>query len=279
MALAYRAPAGANTRLADTSQPKGSRRPLQLNQDAQIEPTARGEHVQSAYEPGGADAGKRVEGVPMSAAIFALCLIAGYLIGSFPTGYFVAKAYGVNIQKVGSGNIGATNVLRSVGLWPAVLVVLADPIKAMLAILLADLSGVSEWGLVLAGLAAVLGNNFNVFLGWRGGKGVATSLGVGLAIVPVVTLAVGAVGVLTIALGRYVSLGSLVALFSAPLFLVMRPFSVPQLFLVLSLLLLVFIRHRENIKRLAEGTERRLGDKGAAVDTTTPPSEREVSGA
>ncbi len=193
--------------------------------------------------------------------IFALCLVAGYLIGSFPTGYFVAKAYGVNIQKVGSGNIGATNVLRSVGLWPAVLVVLADPLKAMLSILIADIVGISEWGLVLAGLATVLGNNFNIFLGWRGGKGVATSLGVGLAIVPVVTLAASAIGVLTIALGRYVSLGSVVALFAAPLFLVMRPFSVPQLFLVLMLLLLVVVRHRENIKRLAEGSERRLGAK------------------
>ncbi len=202
----------------------------------------------------------------MNVLIFALCLVAGYLIGSFPTGYFVAKAYGVNIQKVGSGNIGATNVLRSVGLWPAVLVVLADPLKAMLSILIADLVGVSEWGLVLAGLATVLGNNFNIFLGWRGGKGVATSLGVGLAIVPVVTLAASAIGILTIALGRYVSLGSVVALFSAPLFLVMRPFSVPQLFLVLMLLLLVVVRHRENIKRLAEGDERRLGakDLGAA---------------
>ena len=197
----------------------------------------------------------------MNVLVFALCLVAGYLIGSFPTGYFVAKAYGVNIQKVGSGNIGATNVLRSVGIWPAMFVVLADPLKAMLSILIADLVGVSEWGLVLAGLATVLGNNFNIFLGWRGGKGVATSLGVGLAIVPVVTLAASAIGILTIALGRYVSLGSVVALFSAPLFLVMRPFSVPQLFLVLTLLLLVVVRHRENIKRLAEGSERRLGTR------------------
>lgn len=203
----------------------------------------------------------------MSALVFALCLLAGYLIGSFPTGYFVAKAYGVNIQKVGSGNIGATNVLRSVGLWPAVLVVLADPLKAMLAILIADIMGVSEWGLVLAGLAAVLGNNFNVFLGFRGGKGVATSLGVGLAIVPVVTLAAAAIGVLTIALGRYVSLGSVVALFSAPLFLVMRTFSIPQLFLVLMMLLLVVVRHWENIKRLADGVERRLGAKDMASET------------
>ena len=197
----------------------------------------------------------------MNVLVFALCLVAGYLIGSFPTGYFVAKAYGVNIQKVGSGNIGATNVLRSVGIWPAMFVVLADPLKAMLSILIADLVGVSEWGLVLAGLATVLGNNFNIFLGWRGGKGVATSLGVGLAIVPVVTLAASAIGILTIALGRYVSLGSIVALFSAPLFLVMRPFSVPQLFLVLTMLLLVVVRHRENIKRLAEGSERRLGTR------------------
>ncbi len=218
----------------------------------------------------------------MSALFFTLCLVVGYLIGSFPTGYFVAKAYGVNIQKVGSGNIGATNVLRSVGPWPAVLTVLADPLKAMLAILIADLVGVSEWGLVLAGLATVLGNNFNVFLGWRGGKGVATSLGVGLAVVPVVTLAAGAIGILTIAVGRYVSLGSVVALFSAPLFLVMRPFSVPQLFLVLTLLLLVVVRHRENIKRLAEGSERRLGAKDATIAEANPgvaEAVKEVGGA
>ena len=215
----------------------------------------------------------------MNVLIFALCLVAGYLIGSFPTGYFVAKAYGVNIQKVGSGNIGATNVLRSVGIWPAILVVVADPLKAMLSILIADLVGISEWGLVLAGLATVLGNNFNVFLGWRGGKGVATSLGVGLAIVPVVTLAASAIGVLTIALGRYVSLGSVVALFCAPLFLVMRPFSVPQLFLVLMLLFLVVIRHRENIKRLAEGSERRLGVKDALGSADTPEASQKARGA
>ena len=101
----------------------------------------------------------------MNVLVFALCLVAGYLIGSFPTGYFVAKAYGINIQKVGSGNIGATNVLRSVGIWPAMFVVLADPLKAMLSILIADLVGVSEWGLVLAGLATVLGNNFNNLFG------------------------------------------------------------------------------------------------------------------
>lgn len=224
--------------------------------------------------------------VVVTPIVTVLCVVVGYLIGSFPTGYFVAKAYGVDIQKVGSGNIGATNVLRSVGLWPAVAVVLADPLKAMLAILIADLLGVSEWALVLAGLATVLGNNFNIFLGLRGGKGVATSMGVGLAVVPIVTLAAGAIGLFTIALSRYVSLGSVVAMFSALLFLVMRPFSTPQLFLVLALALLVIFRHRENIHRLAEGSERRLGVKDNLTDPTTSAAEsaanngaKEVSGA
>lgn len=199
-----------------------------------------------------------------SALVFAACLIIGYLLGSFPTGLLVARAYGVDIQKVGSGNIGATNVLRAVGLLPALIVVVADPLKAMLAVFIADLLSVSEWGVVLAGLAAVLGHNFNIFLGLRGGKGVATSLGVGLAVYPLITLAASAVGIFTIALGRYVSLGALVALFSAPLFLVMQPFTLPQLVLLVALALLGIFRHRDNIVRLAQGTERRLGEKATS---------------
>ncbi len=104
----------------------------------------------------------------IDALSFALCLVVGYLIGSFPTGYWVARSHGVDIQKAGSGNIGATNVLRAVGTVPALIVLIADPLKGMLAVLIADLFSLSEWGLVLAGLAAVLGNNFNVFLGLRG---------------------------------------------------------------------------------------------------------------
>ena len=88
----------------------------------------------------------------------------------------------------------------------------------MLAVLIASLFSLSEWGLVLAGLAAVLGNNFNIFLGLRGGKGIATSLGVGLAIAPAAALAAAMIGLFTMIIGRYVSLGSLVGLVSAPLF-------------------------------------------------------------
>lgn len=201
----------------------------------------------------------------IDALSFALCLVVGYLIGSFPTGYWVAKSHGVEIQKIGSGNIGATNVLRAVGVLPAIIVVIADPLKGMLAVLIADLMGVSEWGLVLAGLAAVLGHNFNIFLGFKGGKGIATSLGVGIAIAPAAALAAAAIGLFTMVAGRYVSLGSVVGLVAAPLFLVMQPtFTLPQLCLFLSLSTLAVIRHRENLIRLAKGNERRIGEKAEA---------------
>lgn len=205
--------------------------------------------------------------------------LIGYVLGSVPFGLILTRLAGLgDIRAVGSGNIGATNVLRAVGLWPAVFVVIADPLKAMLAILIASALGVSEWGLALAGFATVIGNNFNIFLGLRGGKGVATSIGVGLALVPLATLAAGAVGLFTIALSRYVSLGSMVAMFSAFFFLIMGPFSPPQLFLVVALAVLVIFRHRENIKRLANGTERRLGVKAEGVSETGGGA-KEVSGA
>ena len=210
----------------------------------------------------------------VSALSFALCLVVGYLIGSFPTGYWVAKSHGVNIQKIGSGNIGATNVLRAVGALPAFIVVVADPLKGMLAVLIASLFSLSEWGLVLAGLAAVLGNNFNIFLGLRGGKGIATSLGVGIAIAPAAALAAATIGLFTMIIGRYVSLGSLVGLVSAPLFLIMQPFSLPQLCLLASLAALAVFRHKDNIIRLANGNERRIGDKAKKEENVEKSSSR-----
>ncbi len=197
----------------------------------------------------------------MTTFVLILSFILGYLLGSVPTGLLVAKARGVDIQKAGSGNIGATNVLRSVGLIPALVVVIADPVKGMLAVLIPTMLNVSPWGIALAGLAAVLGNNFNIFLGFKGGKGIATSLGVFLLISPLVTVAAAAIGIFTIAIGRYVSLGSLVGLFSTPLLLLMGSYSPAALFLAIALAALAIIRHRSNIIRLAQGDERRLGMK------------------
>jgi acyl phosphate:glycerol-3-phosphate acyltransferase len=195
----------------------------------------------------------------------------GYFVGTIPTGYLVAKARGIDIQKVGSGNIGATNILRSVGVVPAIIVVLLDPLKGFLATLFPILLLQSSWTIALTGFATVLGNNFNVFLKMRGGKGIATSLGVFLAIDPIVTLLSMILGISAIALGRFVSLGSIIGLMTPPLMLLARGnFLFPYFYLSIALALLAIWRHRENIQRLAKGVERRLGEKVKAQPVSPP---------
>jgi glycerol-3-phosphate acyltransferase PlsY len=199
-------------------------------------------------------------------ALSAAFIVFGYLVGSIPTGYLVAKAYGVDIQKVGSGNIGATNVLRAIGTGPAVLVALMDPLKGFLATIFPLVVGVGPWGVALTALATVLGNNFNIFLRLKGGKGVATSLGAFLAVNPLVTVLAATLGLFTMALGRFVSLGSLVGITAAPLMLLASGRIIPaELFLAVALALLAIYRHLGNIARLAEGSERRLGEKAATA--------------
>ena len=203
----------------------------------------------------------------MSLAI--LFLLTGYLIGAIPTGWVVARLRGLDIQKVGSGNIGATNVLRSMGVVPAIFVMVFDPLKGALAAGLPLLFDQSPWVVALTALATVLGNNFNVFLRFRGGKGVATSLGVFLVIDPVVSLLSLAVAIAVMALGRYVSLGSLVGILMSPLFVLARPTLEPaNLALTIALAALSFYRHRENVRRLQAGTERRLGEPKTDPEAT-----------
>jgi len=190
-----------------------------------------------------------------------LCMILAYLLGSIPTGYLIARAHGVDIQKIGSGNIGATNVLRTVGLGPALIVVLIDPLKAALAVLIAQWGQLSMWGVALTGLAAVLGNNFNAFLRFKGGKGIATSLGTFAPIDPLTTLCAALIGIFTMALGRYVSLGSLVGIFAAILLHLKGQYHLASLLLVIIIFALAMFQHRSNLQRLAAGNERRLGEK------------------
>ena len=189
-------------------------------------------------------------------------LLVGYLVGGIPTGWLVARARGVDIQQSGSGNIGATNVLRTLGVGPALFVVLMDPVKGAFATALPLLLGMDHWTVAATGLATVLGNNFNVFLRMQGGKGIATSLGVFLVVNPVVTAVAAALGIFTMAIGRLVSLGSMVGMVSAPLFLLASGVFPPSdLALATVLALLALWRHRENLRRLAKGGERRLGDR------------------
>jgi glycerol-3-phosphate acyltransferase PlsY len=187
-------------------------------------------------------------------------VLLAYLMGALPTGVLVARLRGVDIQKVGSGNIGATNVLRAVGPWAALVVVLVDPLKGVLAVLIPSSLGLGPWWVAVAAFAAVVGNCFNPFLRFRGGKGVATSLGVFVLIDPVVTLAATVVFALTLAFGRMVSLASLVGVASAPfMLLLLGDTTAPKVVLVFALASLIVFRHSDNIKRLAVGEERRLG--------------------
>ncbi len=203
-------------------------------------------------------------------ALVLLFMVVGYLLGTIPTGYLVAKMRGVNIQEVGSGNIGATNVLRTLGVVPALLVMLLDPVKGAVAALLPTAFGTDTWTVALAGLAAVVGNSFNVMLGLRGGKGIATSIGVFLVVDPSTAVLSIIIGILTILVSRYVSLGSIVGMISLPLFVIAGgSFPVANLFLAFSLAALTIFRHRENVMRLMAGTERRLGQKVRPPDAPT----------
>jgi glycerol-3-phosphate acyltransferase PlsY len=183
---------------------------------------------------------------------------AGYLLGSVPFGLLLTKAAGLgDIRGIGSGNIGATNVLRTGRKGLAAATVLLDGLKGAAAVLIARALA-NEDIAMLAGLAAVIGHLFPVWLKFKGGKGVATGLGVLLAAAWPVGATACAVWLLVVLIARMSSLGSLVAFASAPVAaLVMDNFSVVKL--AFTIAVLVFVRHQANIRRLIAGTEPRIG--------------------
>jgi glycerol-3-phosphate acyltransferase PlsY len=190
-----------------------------------------------------------------------LVLLLAYLFGSVPAGVLVARTYGVDIRKVGSGNIGATNVLRALGPGPALVVAFFDVFKGGIAVFIARASGLEDWLLGGVALAAILGHNYSLFLGFKGGKGVATSFGTLLFLDPVLSLWTLPVGVSVMLITRYVSAGSMAGSVAATvlaLALGRPPWEVATVFLMAAL---IFWTHRENLKRLQEGTERRLGER------------------
>jgi glycerol-3-phosphate acyltransferase PlsY len=195
------------------------------------------------------------------AGTLALAALCGYLAGSVPFGILVARAFGLgDLRRIGSGNIGATNVLRTGNRGAAALTLILDAAKGGLVVLAAGaLAGADA--AQLAGLCAVLGHLFPVWLRFRGGKGVATFLGTLLALAPPAGLAACATWLAVAALSRYSSLAALAAAALAPVLAVIT--SAPQAALVtLAMAALVFARHAANIRRLRRGTEPRIGRPG-----------------
>jgi acyl phosphate:glycerol-3-phosphate acyltransferase len=187
-----------------------------------------------------------------------LFLVGAFLLGSFPTGVVVARAKGVDLRKVGSGNIGTTNVGRALGRRWASVVLLVDAGKGALPVVLATQLFDLDWLPAAAGLVAVLGQVFSIFLKGRGGKGVATSLGAGLALAPLPALVCVAVWIALFATFRISSIGSLAAVASFPTFLwLFHEGSLANLSFAAAVALLVFWRHKDNLRRLVRGEELR----------------------
>ncbi len=203
--------------------------------------------------------------------VLALSVVAAYLMGSIPTAYLAGRLNGVDLRTVGSGNLGATNVFRTLGWKWGLLVYVIDLLKGALPVLwLPTVSGVSAgwpWG-VAFGVAAIAGHVRPVFLlGKGGGKGVATASGVFLALAPVAALCAFAAFIVVVAVTRFVSLGSLVGAAVLPVVLAAQQrAATPLVWVSAAVCTFVFWTHRENIGRLRRGTERRIGrTEGAAT--------------
>ncbi|MBU1262266.1 glycerol-3-phosphate 1-O-acyltransferase PlsY [bacterium] len=190
-----------------------------------------------------------------------ICLLA-YLLGSVPIGLLLARLKGIDIRKVGSGNIGFTNVLRAVGWRYAIPTLIFDLGKGFFPPFFALWFGLSEWVAILAGLFAICGHNWSIFLKAKGGKGVLTSCGVFLGLAPVPTLCAVGIFCLVLLLVRFVSVSSTIATISLPIFIFFisrDSFSI--LILALVSAIFVVVKHIPNFKRLMAGTEHKIGKR------------------
>jgi glycerol-3-phosphate acyltransferase PlsY len=214
---------------------------------------------------------------------YILTALAAYLLGSIPTGFLVAKAKGIDIRAVGSGNIGATNTMRALGKTAAIFVLLLDALKGYAACyylpplifnwLAPHFSGLFSYFhdepvelqtryFLVAGIFAVLGHNYTCWLKFKGGKGIATTAGVYLALAPWAVLVALVVFILAVFLTRYASVGSILAAVALPVTVwVMTPHNLLLGIVTTALGALAIYRHKANIQRLIAGTENRSGKK------------------
>jgi glycerol-3-phosphate acyltransferase PlsY len=190
-----------------------------------------------------------------------LLLLGGYVLGSVPTGFLVGRAWGVDVRRAGSGNIGMANVLRTVGTWPAVITMVGDMLKGFAPVFLARFLTENEWVVAAVALAAVVGHCWPVFLGFKGGKAVATGAGTTIALAPVVGLSLFAFWWAVVLLSRYTSLGAISVMIVSPVAFFLTGQPTPYVLYTAIGGALVLWRHRENARALMKGTERKIGQK------------------
>jgi glycerol-3-phosphate acyltransferase PlsY len=195
---------------------------------------------------------------------YLLTAIVAYFVGSIPTGYLFGRAAGLDIRTAGSGNIGATNVFRTLGKAAGVAVLLIDALKGFVPtkfLLLGATADTREYHAMLAGLFAILGHNYTCWLRFKGGKGIATSAGVLIALAPYGLLITLAAWLIVLAISRYVSLASVVAALVLPFAVWAVGGSTIVIALCTILSVLAIYKHRTNIQRLLAGTEHRFDRK------------------
>ncbi|MBC7962346.1 MAG: glycerol-3-phosphate acyltransferase [Steroidobacteraceae bacterium] len=191
-------------------------------------------------------------------SILAALVVISYLVGSIPTGLLLGKAYGIDVRKEGSGNIGATNLYRTLGRKVGVMTLIGDCLKGLVPVLAIKFSTLPPEYAAWVGLSAFSGHVFSMFLRFRGGKGVATALGVFLALAPMaVAIAIAVFAALMFA-WRYVSLGSICAAAVMPVAVALLGGSRTLVVVTLLIAVVVIVRHHENIRRLIAGTENRF---------------------
>ena len=190
-----------------------------------------------------------------------LLLLGGYILGSVPTGFLVGRAWGVDVRRTGSGNIGMANVLRSVGKWPAVITMAGDMLKGFVPVFLARFLTENEWVIAAVALAALMGHCWPVFLGFKGGKAVATGAGTTIALAPVAGLALFAFWWGVVLVSRYTSLGAISVMLVSPIAFLVTGQPMPYVLYTVIGGSLVLWRHKENARALIKGTERKIGQK------------------
>lgn len=201
-----------------------------------------------------------------------LGIITAYLIGSIPTSYLMGKVFGVDVRKHGSGNVGATNVLRVLGKLPALITLLIDIGKGVLAVtLVASVfyqRGVISFGAfrALLGFAVIAGHNWTAFLKFKGGKGVATFIGVFMILLPMGLVVGLVIWIVTVWLTKYVSLGSILLAVSIPIIAAFSGTRLETVLLAVTACLIICYKHKGNINRLLRGTENRIGQKAEQAE-------------